>query len=433
MPSRRDLLRTGAAMALGAAAAPLVAACGGDNGQPDSGGPPSGDLQFAWWGGDERAKYTQELIKTFEKKHADTSVAAQFSDWGSYWQKLTTTAAGGNLADVVQMSVSYVNQFASRNQLLELDDGSSGVLGLGDTDKNLLDSGRIDGKLYAVGTGGNMCALMYNQTAFEDAGVSMPVDDFTWDTFASFAVELQKKLPSDRWVIGAGYNSIWFDVYMRQLNGEEYTADGKIAYTKDQVLDWFTYWHDLQESGVLAPPSKAPNAASGSPADSPIALGFTVISPEWTNLLPTYATLVKDTLQLSRTPTGGTQVGDSVNATMQWSVAADSDNQDLALALVAFLLHDPDAIKAIGLDRGVPGNPEARDLLKSALQPSEQVEVDFIEEVGPKARTVTIPAPTYTGELTDALQQAGDSIALGHASPTDAADTFWDAAQKASG
>ena len=440
MPSRRDVLRSGAAVALGAAAAPFVAACGGDDQRRTSSGGPggaggtlSGDIQFAWWGGDERAKYTQQLIKTFEKKHADTSVAAQFSDWDSYWQKITTSAAGGNIPDVLQMDISAITQFATKNQLLALDDYSSGALDLGDTDKALLDSGRIDGKLYAIGTGGNMSSLVYNDTAVQAASMPIPDDGFTWDTLASYVVELQKKLPTNRWAIDAGYNNIWFDIYMRQLNDEEYTADGKIAYTKDQVLDWFTYWYDLQRAGVLVPPGKAPNASSGSPADSPFALGFTVLQAEWTNLFPTDAGFTKDKLGLTRTPTGGTQAGDSVNATMQWCVGSTTENVDLALAFIAFLLHDPDAIKTIGLDRGVPGNPAARDLVKPTLQAPEQLEVDFLAESGPEGRPIAVLAPAYVPEVTDALKQAADSISLGRSSPAQAADEFWDAAQQAAG
>jgi multiple sugar transport system substrate-binding protein len=276
-----------------------------------------------------------------------------------------------------------------------------------------------------------MSALMYNETALAAAGKPVPDEGFSWDSFASYAVALQKKLPSNVWVIDAGYSSFWFDVYARQQNKEEWTADGKIGYTKDQVLDWFNYWYDLQKAGVLVPPGKAPNAASGSPADSPFALGFTVMAAEWTNLFPTDVDANKNKLNMTRTPTGGPHVGDSVNATMQWCIAANSANTDLALAFTSFLLHDPKAIKVIGLDRGVPGNEAARKLLKPTLKPAEKLEVDFLDKYGPMSRPSTVQAPAYTGEITDAMTQAGDSMTLGKATPAQASSVFWDAAQKA--
>lgn len=437
MASRRDVLRASSVVALGGLAGSLLAACGGGDSKsgPAAGGSaaPSGKARFTWWGGDERAKQTQAVIKSFESSHEGASITAQFSDWGSYWQKLTTTAAGGNLPDVLQMDVSYVQQFAKNNQLLVLDDYSSKQLALTGTDKALLVSGTVGGKLYAVGTGGNMSTLMYNETALTTAGMPVPDDGFTWDTLASFAVSLQKKMPADRWAIDAGYASIWFDVFMRQRHTEAWTPDGKIAYSKDDVQDWFNYWYGLQQAGVVATRGKAPNSASGSDADSAFGLGFTVLAAEWTNLFPTAAALTKDKVALTRTPTGGSMIGDSVNATMMWSIAAGSKNVDLAVSLVAYLLHDPTAVKTIGLDRGVPGTAAARKLLDPSLDALDKAQVAFLEKYGDKGRPVTVFGPAYAGEITDALTQAGDSISLGKASPEQATTLFWDSAQKISG
>jgi pectin-derived oligosaccharide transport system substrate-binding protein len=273
---------------------------------------------------------------------------------------------------------------------------------------------------------------MYNQTALDQAGLPLPSEELSWDALASYAVSLQKKLPSDRWVIDAGYASIWWEIFLRQRNQEIWTADGKIAYSKDDVLEWFTYWYDLQKAGVLVPPGKAPNAASGETADSPFALGFTVLGPEWSNLFPTAADLIKDKVAITRTPTGGTMAGDSINPTMQWSISAQTKKVELANTFVSYLLHDETAIKTIGLDRGVPGDPAARKVVTPILTPNEKLVVEYLEKFGKSGRPVAVLLPEHAEQVTDALTQTGDALRLEKSTPTEAADKFWDQAQQIS-
>jgi multiple sugar transport system substrate-binding protein len=427
MVTRRELLGSSAAVALAGLTGMGLAGCGKETKPAEQG--VTGSARFSWWGGDQRAKETREVIKSFQADHPGATISAQFSDWGSYWQKLSTTAAGGNLPDVMQMDVTHVKLFVSSNQLLALDEKT---LGLAETDKDLLAPGTVDGKLYAVGTGGNMSTLMYNQTALDQAGMPVPAEGFNWDTLASYAVQLQKKLPTDRWVIDAGYASIWWEIFLRQRNKEIWTDDGKIAYSKDDVLDWFNYWYDLQRAGVVVPPGKAPNAASGETADSPFALGFTVLGPEWSNLFTTAASLTKDKVEITRTPTGGTMAGDSINPTMQWSISAQSKKVELANTFVSYLLHNEKAITTIGLDRGVPGDPAARKIVTPTLTPNEKLVVQFLEKYGKSGRPVSVLLPEHAEQVTDALTQAGDALRLEKSTPTAAADTFWDQAQKIS-
>src|SRR2546422_867984 len=154
MVTRRAFIRIGAGAALGAAAFPLLEACGGGStsNAPAASIDPGGaaDLKVAWWGGTDRAQRTQQVIALFQKKYPKATVAASFTDFNSYFQKLNTQAAGGGLPDVVQLGGGYVPQYAGEGQLLDLSRYAGATLHLSDFEKGQLDQGSVNGKLYAV-------------------------------------------------------------------------------------------------------------------------------------------------------------------------------------------------------------------------------------------------------------------------------------------
>ncbi len=61
--SRRTLAKAGI---FGAAAAPLLAACGNEGGGASDG---DGELDFWWWGSDPRHEYTQKIVDAFTAKN----------------------------------------------------------------------------------------------------------------------------------------------------------------------------------------------------------------------------------------------------------------------------------------------------------------------------------------------------------------------------
>jgi multiple sugar transport system substrate-binding protein len=69
-------------------------------------------ISLYWWGAGARATATEKAVKLFEKEHPNVTVKLQSTDWGSYWDKLATTVAGGNAPDVMQFDQLYVASYA---------------------------------------------------------------------------------------------------------------------------------------------------------------------------------------------------------------------------------------------------------------------------------------------------------------------------------
>ena len=54
-------------------------------------------LRAVWWGGQDRAKRTNEAIQLFEKQRPDLKIATESTAWGDYWTKVATLVAGGGV------------------------------------------------------------------------------------------------------------------------------------------------------------------------------------------------------------------------------------------------------------------------------------------------------------------------------------------------
>ena len=187
MISRRQFIAQTASVAAAVAALPFLDACSSGAGNGGA------DIGLAWWGGSDRVKRTNKTVDLFTSRRPEAKISSQFAAWDGYWQKLNTEAAGGSLPDIVQMSVTYINDYTTRGQLMDLSKYKS-TLGLGDFDKQQLAQGTIHGKLTGISLGANLPAMCCNASAIRATGVPLPADDATWDSYPSYLSKLAKKL-----------------------------------------------------------------------------------------------------------------------------------------------------------------------------------------------------------------------------------------------
>ena len=430
MISRRKFVQAGLGVGAGAVLSSFLASCGGVAG----GGSSGDDVQVAWWGGSDRAKRTQDVIDLFTKSDSKVKLSGQFSAWNGYWQKLDTEAAGGGLPDLIQMDMGYIGQYTKRQQILDLTELGKSTLDLADFDKSQLAQGTVDGKLYGISLGGNMDAAFYNTTALTTAGAKVPADDTTWDGFASWCSKIAKSLPSGMYPADDPSGSTPpFEVWIRQTHDETWTAAGKLSYTVDDVTAWFTYWSDLRKAKLIVPGTVAAEALqNGTNQGAPLVTGKAASSMTWSNFLGQYQILTKNKLAMGRLPLGR-QTGDYIKASQLWSLSAKTKKSDEVGAFIKFFLHDADAIKILGLERGVPASAKARELVKPSLESYDQAQIDFFDTYSPKTRAKKVLEPATAGDVGAAFTRAAQSISLTNKTPKQAAQTYMDEAQKALG
>jgi multiple sugar transport system substrate-binding protein len=444
MLTRRRFTWGGLSLAAGVTVVPLLDACGFASGGSSSSQPngsnaeiTSASLQLGWWGGADRAKRTQQVIDLFKQKHPGWTLAGQSTSFSDYWSKSNTQAAAGALPDVMQMDMAYIGRYVQSKQLLALDKYRDS-LDLGDFDKNQLAQGTVGGKLYGISLGGNIGATMYHKSAIERAGMSPPADDISWEGFATYLSNLSKKLPAGMYPIddpGFAIGGIApFEIWVRHQRQELWTKDGKLGFKSSDVQDWFQYWADLRKAKLTVPPDVAAAAAqNGTPAASTIATGKSVFLVTWSNFVGQYQILMKDQVGMMRDPGGGrgSLVHDYVKASQLFSIPSSSKAAAAAAQFIGFFVHDPDAARVLGVERGVPGSAKTRSSIDSALQAPDKAQINYFDELSKRTRPKTVLDPAGTGDVQIALTNAWQSIALSNVSVTDATRKFMEEAAKA--
>src|SRR5919199_2240547 len=154
----------------------------------------SGEITYAWWGTTAfRNEVSQQVINLFQQKYPNVKVNPSIADFNTHFQKLTVSAAAGDLPCVPQMQSTALAQYAAPNILRPLDDlVENKTIDTTNVPKEVVDTGRgFDGKLYMVPTGVFSRADFYNDALLQQVGVAAPPETWTWDDKKALMTQIQ--------------------------------------------------------------------------------------------------------------------------------------------------------------------------------------------------------------------------------------------------
>src|SRR5438270_13516212 len=157
----------------------------------------SGEITYAWWGATAfRNEVSQEVINLFQQKYPQVKVDPSIADFNTHFQKLTVSAAAGDLPCVPQMQSTALAAYADPKILRPLDDlVENKTIDTTNVPKDVVDTGRaFDGKLYMIPTGVFSRADFYNAALLKQTGVAPPPESWTWDDYKSLMMQIQSKL-----------------------------------------------------------------------------------------------------------------------------------------------------------------------------------------------------------------------------------------------
>jgi multiple sugar transport system substrate-binding protein len=435
--TRRQVCQLGLSSLAGMAMLDL-AACGGSTTTTTTTGNnsnPNTTLQLSFWGAASRNKLTQAAIKAYQKDgHSNTKINSWFAAFSTYFTKLNTQIASGTSPDLIQMDMGYVKQYADEKQILDLTSlVNNKTFDLSDFDQTLLADSEYNGVLYGIPLGGNYECMLYNSTVVQEAGVGAPPTTWTWDEFASYAGKISKALSSKQ-IYGSSDASgamDMFEIWVRSNGHDLYTASGQAGFTQDDVQTWFEYWDAMRKAGSCAPAQIQATDTTAGPATALISKGKTAFATAHSNQFSGFQTLVTDPLMLQFVPTGK-QTGNYLKCSMMMSIAANSKNTDEAAKFIQFLITNPDGVKAIGLDRGIPGSARAIATLTPKLKPADQAVINYAAAIvsNKQSLTKTILDPAAASKVLTDLGTVSQSVGFGKLSPAAGASQFFQNAQK---
>jgi multiple sugar transport system substrate-binding protein len=367
------------------------------------------ELKIAWWGSQVRHEATIKVIEMYQKLNPNVSISYEFAGFDDFWTKMTTMAAGGQLPDIMQQDYSRITEWQSRGLLEPLDSYmASKAIDLSDVAKPILDSGRIDGKLYAVSLGSNSYSMMLDVDAFKKAGIPLPAQDWTWDDFEKIALQLHEKLGI--YGIGGGFEVdelAWKSVYLS--DGQYlYTPDGKsFAYKDDSLLV-----NNLKMLQRLIKAGAAPSyqeylatwgGTTGNIQMDAIVTGKSCIEAVWSNQVVAVATAAGPgrnfaVVHLPRLKHGG-QAGNFLKPSQFFSVTSQSKNKVEAAKFIDFFTNNVDANLILNAERGVPVAAKVRDALKKTATPANRAVFEYLDRVAKDAAPTPPPEPARHAEI----------------------------------
>ena len=413
--TRREMLRASGG-ALAGAWLLSVLGCGG--------GGSSGEVQMrmAWWGSTVRHERTKEAIQLFEKRHSNIKIEPEPSgDFVEYWNKLATQASGGNAPDVIQTDYRYLTEYAGRGVLMELDDYIPDPINLKYFNQEQIKNGQIEGKTYALTLGDNAPLVVYDAPTLEKAGVDVP-ENWTWDDLSEVAGQLSEA--GGEGFYGTedfGGQEPGLEVFVIQ-QGQSLYDNGQLGFDEDTLAAWLTYWDDLRKSGAAAP-GDVQATDTGDLNTTLLIQGKAAIDFAFSNQYTGLSELTDSELDFTVEP-GGPD-GLYIKPSQLLSGYSRTEYPEEVAQVIDFFINDKEANKILGTERGVSGNSEIREMLRSEVPETERQVFDYLQFVSENGAPLPPPPPPGAAEIAEIVLRTNEDVSFGRASVDEAVKNFF--------
>jgi multiple sugar transport system substrate-binding protein len=407
-----------------------TAACGGGGSRAsdqEAGGPPEREqpvqLEVTWWGGPARAEITQKVLDLYTQKHPNVTFTTQWQGYSGYYDKVNTSAAGRNAADIIQIDNRVLREYANKGLITELDPWVGNTLQVAGIDEKLLSTGKVDDKLYAVPLAANTQALVYDRTVLERVGMLPPENGWaTWEEFGTWAAQATQALGRAPWAMrDESENISLFEPWLRQQGKELYDGQ-KLGFTKEDVTAWFEMWARFRESGAASPQEVAQPANAGDITKNTVATKNTAMTFMYDNQLTELAKATDHEVGL--VPIPGPPTGAYARPSQFFTAYTGGDNVATAVDVINFFVSDPEAGAILGTERGLPPNKQVRDTVSPNFDDQLKYVLAYDERVVAQAGS-TPPVPAQGDAQIDRLLTAtAENVGFGRQSPADGAAEF---------
>lgn len=401
------------------------------------------EVRISWWGGNQRHEATLAAISAFQKAHPEIKVKAEYAGWDGYLSRLSTQMAGGQEPDVIRIDWNWLPQF-SRNgdgfyDLYKQRD----ALALTDFPPQYLRTGEVKGKLQGVPISMTSRGFIYNKGTWDKAGVAYPK---TWDELFAAGPAFKKALGDNYYPLGVAQGSSdVLDIltlgraYMAQKYGIDMIAESKqsLAYNREQVRELFGFYKKLVDNHVI--PDQRYFSSFGRTNVYEIRpwingeMGGMYL---WDSAIYTYASnMPKETvLEPGPYPMLSNAKDSAINTkpSSLFAVGKNTKYPKESAMLIGFLLSNPEGIKALALQNGMPANPKAVTLLEESgvITPTNLLANAYKAAAEQPATQVPVSPYMENQELVQLWTTSVQRLDYGKGSLNEVADDFYSNANR---
>ncbi|MGO3146461.1 MAG: ABC transporter substrate-binding protein [Leucobacter sp.] len=397
--------RRRAAFAAGAIAAGLALSLTGCG--QSSAGADGGDvtITYAFWGNDDRASATQEAIDIFESDNPGIKVSMTFSAFDAYQQKLATQIAGKSAPDVFMLEMSYVRDFQERGVLSDFADPEFAAIDTSNVPESLLNTGVIDDTLIGIASGRASQALYVDATTWESYGATLPEDGWTWDDLRAAAQKIDEGSGGSQVAMADfGWNEKWLDMWLHQNGKSQYDDQGKVNFTEQDLVDFWTFVADLRDAGVLTDPEITSSSVDEAMQNSPLVKKNSLSEFNHTSLSEAYVSAFGDVLAVAPPTDDPGNFGLLTVASQHYAVPKTSEHKEEAAKFIDFMINNEEAGPVLGLVRGLPTSDKVLELIAPDFSESEKMIYDYQMRVGDTEVPMPLPPAGHAATKKDMIR-----------------------------
>ena len=189
----------------------------------------AGQAVVSFWSGTDptvKKVLEEELLPRFHKENPDIKVEATLLQWMEFFQKVSVAFTGGTGPDVVGSGYGQLGSMIGNKWVQPIDDLLKGWSDLADIQPVGLDSGKKEGKRYAVLLP-DIRPFNYRKDYYKEAGLDPEKPPKTWDELREYSRRLTKR-------DGGRVTRAGLDIPIK--NGEQFF--GSIAFTRGLKNLW---------------------------------------------------------------------------------------------------------------------------------------------------------------------------------------------------
>lgn len=396
-------------------------------------------LRMAWWGSQTRHDITTQVIEMYEEEHPNINIEYEFYSFDDYFTKLKTLVASDQVWDIFQLGGNfpmYMDKIYFLNEFIE-----SGVVDVSEIPEAYLQITQdTDGNQIGLSNGLNTYGIAYDVDMFNEAGVPLPTENWTWDDYADAAMKIKENTGHYG---SSGFTSSEFIAGCSTYIGQQGKVGEYAFFNLDltgmgfedpSMLEGYIQMRaDLINAGA-SPDAGAEMEISNIENDFLVTgeAGMTWVA---VNQFPTIYDICATegrTLGLAPLPrvTADGPSGAAIQSSQMLCVSQDSQHKEAAAAFISWFQNSVECNNVLRGERGIPVNNQVREALKADLTDGQKIMYDFVDLVGTfeVPEKINVLSPDGQDQVVDQYRNYIQQVVAGEITAKEAAEkTYADA------
>lgn len=397
-------------------------------------------LRMAWWGSQTRHDITTEVINMYMEENPNVTIEFEFYSYDDYFTKLKTLVASDQVWDIFQLGGNfpmYVDKIHYLNEYME-----AGIVDVSDIPEAYLKITQdTEGNQIGLSNGLNTYGIAYDVDMFNEAGVPLPTNNWTWDDYADAAMKIKEHTGHYG---TSGFTTSEFIAGCSTYIGQQ----GKIGEYSFFNLDLTDVGFDDASMLENYIQMRADLIKAGASPDAGAEMEITNIENDFlvtgeagmtwvaVNQFPTIYDICEAegrTLGLAPLPriTNDGPSGALIQSSQMLCVSEDSAQKEAAAAFISWFQNSVECNNVLQGERGIPVNNSVRDALKANLTPGQQIMYDYVDLVGSfeTPEKVNVLSPDGQDQVVDQYRNYIQQVVSGEITAKEAATKTYEAAK----